>query len=214
MSTPARAERLALCDLFLEVGPDAPTLSGAWTTRDLAAHLVIRERRPDAALGILAKPFADHGESVRRTEARHPYAEIVERVRTGPPMWSPTRLDAVERVANTVEFFVHHEDVRRARDGWEPRQLDADLDADLTSAFRRMGKLLVRKAPVGIVAAPTTGPATGTTVVLKAGDPSVTLRGPIGELILFVYGRQAHSRVEVTGDDDHVEAIRTARFGI
>jgi uncharacterized protein (TIGR03083 family) len=46
--TLARAERAALCDLFDEVGPDAPTLCAGWTTRDLAAHLVIRERRADA----------------------------------------------------------------------------------------------------------------------------------------------------------------------
>jgi hypothetical protein len=30
-----------LCDLFEELGPDAPTLLGAWTTRDLAAHVVL-----------------------------------------------------------------------------------------------------------------------------------------------------------------------------
>ncbi len=45
----ARAERAALADLMLEVGPDSPTLCGDWTTRDLAAHLVLRERRPEAA---------------------------------------------------------------------------------------------------------------------------------------------------------------------
>src|SRR5882762_622635 len=36
-------ERRELCDLFLELGPDAPTLCEGWTTLDLAAHLVLRE---------------------------------------------------------------------------------------------------------------------------------------------------------------------------
>jgi len=55
---PAQRERQALCDRFDEVGPDEPTLSGEWTTRDLAAHLIVRERRPDAAGGILIGAIA------------------------------------------------------------------------------------------------------------------------------------------------------------
>ncbi len=73
MSTPpdttARRERLALCDLFLEVGPDAPTLCGDWTARDLAAHLVMRERRPDGAIGIVLGAAAGHAEKVQRSIA-------------------------------------------------------------------------------------------------------------------------------------------------
>jgi uncharacterized protein (TIGR03083 family) len=42
MATLAQEERNELCDLMLETGPDAPTLCEGWTTRDLAAHLVIR----------------------------------------------------------------------------------------------------------------------------------------------------------------------------
>ena len=48
----SREERLALCALLDETGPDAPTLCEGWTTGDLAAHLVLRERRPDAAAGV------------------------------------------------------------------------------------------------------------------------------------------------------------------
>ena len=46
----ARDERIALCDLLDETGPEAPTLCEGWRTLDLAAHLVLREHRPDAAL--------------------------------------------------------------------------------------------------------------------------------------------------------------------
>ena len=49
----------------------------------------------DGAIGILAKPLAGYGERVRRHEARRPYPEIVERVRTGPPLLSPMRPAAI-----------------------------------------------------------------------------------------------------------------------
>lgn len=209
MTTPAAAERDALCDLFLEVGPDAPTLCGTWTTRDLAAHLVVRERRPDAATGIVIPPLAWYGERIRTGEGRREWAELVERVRSGPPIWSPTRLDAIDRLANTVELFVHHEDVRRATEGWEPRHLDPALEADLAAALRRMAKLLVRKAPGGLVLLPTGGAA----VTAKSGEPHVDVSGPVGELVLFVYGRQAVANVGLVGPDDLVAAMGEARFG-
>lgn len=210
MTNPARAERAALCDLFLTVGPDAPTLCGDWTTRDLAAHLIVRENRPDAAAGILIKAVADHGEKVRLEVAKGEWTALVDKVRKGPPFWSPTRLGAVDRLANTVEFFVHHEDVRRGRELAEARTLDAALSDVLWGALGRMAKLLVRKAPGGLTFV---DPDKGS-VVAKAGDPMVTVKGPVGELILFAYGRQANSHATLDGPADVVEATRTARFGI
>ena len=208
--TAAMAERRRLADTLLAVGPDAPTLCHPWATRDLAAHLVVRERRPDAAVGILAKPLAADTDKVQRGLANGSWTDLVDLVRGGPPMWAPTRLAAVDRAVNTVEFFVHHEDVLRAADDWAPRQLDPELTFDLAAALGR-AKLLVRKSPVGIVLAPTDG---GQTVTAKRGEPSVTVSGPVGELVLWVYGRQAHAVVGYVGDDADVEAVRTARFGI
>jgi hypothetical protein len=53
------AERSQLCDLLEELGPGAPTLLGPWTARDLAAHLILRERDHLAAPGlVLAGPGA------------------------------------------------------------------------------------------------------------------------------------------------------------
>ena len=210
MTTSARSERLALCDLFLEVGPDAPTLCGSWTTRDLAAHLVVRERRPDAAAGLVVSALENHGESVRAAEALRPYADIVRRVRTGPPLLSPTRFGPIDALVNTVEFFVHHEDVRRAGDDWSPRSLSHTLDTDLQGAFKRMVSMMARRSPCGLVVAPTGGER----LVAKKGEPSVTASGPVGELILFLFGRQAHSQVDLDGPADLVEAVRTAPFGV
>ncbi len=214
MSTPpdttARRERLALCDLFLEVGPDAPTLCGDWRTRDLAAHLVMRERRPDGAIGIVIGAAAGHAEKVQRSIADTDWDTLVERVRSGPPVWSPTRLASIDTLANTTEFFVHHEDVRRAGESWEPRRLDAEL-VDRLYAGLKMAKRLVASSEVGIVLQPTDDRAP---VTAKDASPSVTVRGPVGELVLFVFGRQQVSEVELDGDDEAVEAVRRGAFGI
>jgi len=211
MTNAAVAERALLCDLFLDVGPDAPTLCGDWTTRDLAAHLVIRERRPDAGPGIISSFLQGYSERVRKEEAARPYPEIVERVRSGPPRLSPLRLDAVDAMVNTIEFFVHHEDVRRAEQPWSVRALDPALDDGLAKLVGgAIGRLLVRSSPVGLVIEPTGHSGAR----LKAGDPTVAVHGPIGEIVLFLYGRQAVAEVELEGDADAVARLRQASFGI
>src|SRR5215468_2340200 len=106
----AHADRVRLCDLLDEVGPDAPTLCEGWTTRDLAAHLVARERRPDSVPGLVAEPFAGWSEKVRTGELRRPYTELVDLLRSGPPRWSPLGWPAGDRLGNTHEMFVHLED--------------------------------------------------------------------------------------------------------
>ena len=107
----ARRDRLALCDLFDELGPDARTLNEGWTTADLAAHLVARDRRPDSVPGLVVPVLAAWSEHVRHGVLRRPYTDIVENLRTGPPRWSPLRRPAADRIGNTHEFFVHYEDV-------------------------------------------------------------------------------------------------------
>src|SRR6266496_1286185 len=134
-------ERAALCDLFEELGPDEPTLCEGWRTRDLAAHLVVRERRPDAAAGIMLKPFAGYTRHVQDGYAGKPWAELVELVRSGPPALSPTRIPAVDRLVNSVELFIHHEDVRRAQPSWQPRDPDPERDAVTWAAVKRTGRL-------------------------------------------------------------------------
>jgi uncharacterized protein (TIGR03085 family) len=208
---PARRERAALCDLFAELGPDQPTLCGDWTTRDLAAHLVVRERRPDAAIGIIVSKAAGYTDTVQSGVAKTEWGKLVDTVRSGPPFWSPTKIGKIDELANTVEFFVHLEDVRRAQPTWEPRELDDDLTTALYGVLGKMAKRLVKNSPVGIVLEPDDDHEP---IVAKQAEPSVTVRGPVGELVMFVYGRQAHSSVEVSGDDDSVAAVNAASFGI
>ncbi len=210
-TNPARRERSELCDLFVELGPDEPTLCGDWTTRDLAAHLVVRERRPDAAVGIIVSKAAGYTDKVQAGVADTEWTDLVDTVRCGPPVWSPTKIGAVDKLANTVEFFVHLEDVRRAQPTWEPRELDADLADTLYGVLSKMAKRLVKGSPVGIVLEPIDGHEP---IVAKEAEPSVTVRGPVGELVMFVYGRQAHSTVEVFGDDASTTAVNAADFGL
>ena len=80
----APIERSALADLMLAVGPDAPTLCAGWTTRDLAAHLVVRLTRVDAAGGIVIPALRPHLKRVQDTVAGQDWATLVGKVRRRP----------------------------------------------------------------------------------------------------------------------------------
>lgn len=206
----ARQERQELCDLFLEVGPDAPTLCAGWTTRDLAAHLIVRESRPDAALGILVKPLAGYADSVQSKVAMRPWPELVRDVRTGPPVLSPFRLPGAQGLADPFEFAIHHEDVRRAQPGWSPRALPVGEQDLLWQRLARAGRLLARTSPVGIALR---RGDTGEMIIAKPGNPSVTLIGEPLELVLRLYGRR-ECVVDVEGPEDAVARFESARFGV
>lgn len=210
MATPATMERRRFADELLAVGPDAPTLCTGWTARDLAAHVVLRDRRPDAMPGVLIKALAGYTARVQRSIAARPWADLVADVRDGAPI-SPTRLGPVDRFVNTAEFFVHLEDVRRAQPDWEPRELPGDLAADLYGVLQRSAKMFTRKAPAGVTLAPTDG---HDTIVAHDATPMVTVSGPVGELVLWIYGRQAHARVGFVGPDDAIADLQAASFGI
>jgi uncharacterized protein (TIGR03085 family) len=206
---PARRERAALCDLFEKLGPDQPTLCEGWTTRDLAAHLVTRERRPDAALGILVKPISGYTEQVRAAAAKRPYPDLIAALRR-PPLWTMSGFGPADRLVNTVEFFVHHEDVRRAQPDWVPRELDAATSRALWHAVPGTSRLTLRRFPARVeITAPGQGQSRA-----GAGEVPVRLRGNPGELIMFLSGRQRAARVELDGPDDLAEKLRQARLGL
>ncbi len=197
--TLARRERLALVGTMQAVGPDAPTLCSPWTTRDLAAHLVIRERRLDASAGIVLPFLAGYLDGVQRQAAQRPYVQLLEEVRTGPPWWSPLRpLDAI---VNLTEMFVHHEDVRRAELRWTPRDLAESDEQQLWSALHRMVRVAYRKAPVRVVL--TDGDRR---LQAGSGEREVVLTGKPSELLLHAFGRN-EVRVEATGAPADVAAV-------
>ncbi|MEV0787508.1 TIGR03085 family metal-binding protein [Streptomyces sp. NPDC050423] len=210
MSTHAKRERLLLADLLEAAGPEAPTLCHGWTARDLAAHVVVRERRPDAAAGLLIGPLKSRSERITNEFTSKPYEELVQLIRTGPPRMSPFGVKQLDEAANTVEFFVHTEDVRRAQPDWSARELDPVFSDVLWSRTEKAARVLGRKAPVGLVLRR----PDGQTVVAHKGTPVVTVTGEPGELLLFAFGRQDAARVELEGDQEAISRVTTAKLGM
>jgi uncharacterized protein (TIGR03085 family) len=207
-------ERVQLCARMEELGPDAPTLCGRWSTFDLAAHLVVRERNLLAAPGILVEfgPFPGLTASAMARQKRRGYGAVLERVRTGPPP-GPFAVPALREVLNLGEYFIHHEDVRRANAMTEPRAGIDDVHERLWPVLRRLGKRLFRAVPADH----------GVTLVTPGHDPlvlrdrpgsSVRVLGEPGELLLYGYGRRDAAHVVLEGDDAAVAAVGRAPMGI
>jgi uncharacterized protein (TIGR03085 family) len=211
----SRQERLALCALLEAAGPDAPTLCAGWTTGDLAAHLVLRERRPDAAAGVLGGPLASYTARVqRRIRERTPYPRLVQAIRSGPPRLSPLALPGLDERANVVEFFVHHEDVRRARPGWQPRAIGSG-ESELLWRRLRMARFLLRRAPVGIELArddAAAGSGGAFRITARNATPVVTVIGSPAELVMWAFGRTGAALVRLDGTAAAVHTLATASW--
>ncbi|KQV19114.1 MULTISPECIES: TIGR03085 family metal-binding protein [unclassified Kitasatospora] len=206
MSNFARVQRQRLTGLLRAAGPDAPTLCTGWTTRDLAAHLVVRERRMDAAAGIRLTPLAGWTARVQGDYRARPYEELLRLFRTGPSAFSPFSLPGADEAANVVEYFVHAEDVRRAGEEWQPEPLDPGLTEALWRRLPMLARLEAgRKSPVRLVLRRPDGRAV---TVSRQTGPTVEVAGEPGELVLFAFGRGARAQVTVSGPADAVEALR------
>lgn len=200
----AARERAALADLLADLGPDAPTCCEGWTTAHLAAHLVTRDRRPDALPGYALErtPVGGpaHAWSTRLEEGLRtstPYPELVDRVRQGPPRWLPTSWAPVAAVADSAEFAIHHEDARRAQPGWEPRALPL-RDADrLWGAAQLFARTLAPRYPGGLVLQRSDVPGPGRRI--RAGSDVTTVEGEPLEVLLWTTGRRGVARVTVRG---------------
>lgn len=204
-------ERAAMSDLFKVVGPDAPTLCEGWTTRDLLAHLLLRERRLDASGGILVPALAKRTERVMESIAKKPYVDMIEQFRGGPPIWSPWAIPVLGDKANMAEFFVHHEDIRRAQPDWEPRDGDPDRDDALWKLLKMMGRILYRRSPVGVVLRSANRPD----IVVSKKEPGVILVGLPGEIVLHAFGRDDDKmRLVVQGDATEIEAFDAVPRGL
>ncbi|MGH9213008.1 MAG: TIGR03085 family metal-binding protein [Acidimicrobiales bacterium] len=201
-------EREQLCDLFLQLGPEAPTLCDGWSTLDLAAHLVVRETDPRAGPAILGGDrFAELEQRLMDRARSRGLDALVERLRGGPPL-VPWRIPGLRGLLNLNEWFVHHEDVRRAN-GQEPRVDVAVLEAELWASLGR-ARFMVRglkDAGLELVAA-----GYGTRTV-RNREPKATVQGGPQELVLFLSGRRDAAEVGVTGDDEAKAALAAARLG-
>lgn len=208
----AKSERAELCDLLDEVGPDAPTLCEGWTTHDLATHLWIREADPIGATGIVAKPLAGLLERrMAEVKSRWEFGELVDKIRRGPARFSVFAIPGVDEPANTTEFFVRHEDVRRAGDTPRlPRELGVDVEDWMWRRLKLLGRAFFRRAQVGVVLERLGSVGEGgepETIRAANGSSIVTVVGPPSELLLFAHGRGAHAEVKLVGEPEAIDLL-------
>jgi len=156
--------------------------------------------------GRVAVPLAERGVPVTGIELS---PHMVEQLRTGPPAWSPSRVARIDEAMNGAELFIHHEDVRRGLPGWEPRGADETRDGAVWDTLTRMGRMLYRHSPVGVVVRRPTGEQ----AVIKTGTGLVTVEGEPGEILLHAFGRDA-VRVELRGQPADVAALSESSRGV
>jgi uncharacterized protein (TIGR03085 family) len=210
MTSMARAEREQLCDLALELGEAEPTLCEGWDVKDLVVHLVLREGSL-ASVGNVVPVLSRYTEGASRRLAARDFTVLVERLRHGPPRYSPFALPKADETLNTLELYIHHEDIRRARPGWAPRELSARDEDRLWRVIGVAGRGLVRGTGVGVTLQRSDD---GAMRVLKQAPGTVVVRGLPSEVALFVYGRKDHAQVELLGDPDDVARLRESSLGV
>ncbi len=207
--------REVLAETLLAAGPDAATLCEGWTTRELAAHLYLREHKPALGVGMVVKQLSGMTERVTRETAERAgspagYTALVRRFLSGPPALSPMRIPMVDRSANLIEYFVHTEDVRRATTRWAPRALDDEYADALWQELIKRAALMYRGVDVGIILVRPDGPRH----VTKRAPVSVAIIGDPGELVLHAHGRRDQALVTFEGQPDAVALLESADVGL
>lgn len=214
-------ERLGLGALLAELEPDewgAATLDEGWTVEDLAAHIVVRERRGAAmTLALVGRGrFGSVDELMEREKARGREA-LLAALRAMPPLFF--RLPGLVARGNLGEAYIHHEDVRRGALN-RPRVPGEDLQAALWTALPIFTVRGPRRLPVrGLLTLEWPGQSRRHVVLgggrrVNLAQPSATLRGTPGELLLWMTGRKAAARVDLDGAPEIVAALRDADMGI
>jgi len=125
-------------------------------------------------------------------------------------------LPGMDERLNTVEFFVHHEDIRRAVEGWVPRDLTGRESDELWRRLR-MARMVLRNAPVGVeLARDDTEPGDGAILRITArkATPVVTVIGPPAELLMWATGRTAAANIRFDGTRAAVARLTGSRWGL
>jgi len=168
--------------------------------------MIVREYRPDASPGILIPALAGHTKSVQDKAAKDDWDSMIAKFAAGPPLYSP--LKPLDRFVNVTEMFVHHEDVRRAAPGWEPRTLGPAENKAILTPLKAMAKRAIAKSPATVELVTTEGEQIAT----GGHGPAVRITGEPLELLLFTFGR-AQTRLDFEGDADAVAAVKAAKRG-
>lgn len=206
--------REVLAETLLAAGPHSPTLCEGWSTKELAAHLYLREHQPAVGVGLVIKPLARISDRAIRALAGtadtvEGFRELVGRFAAGPPRLSPMRFASIDRSANLTEYFVHTEDIRRAGSRWAPRALDEEYANALWDELVKRAALLYRGVDLGIVLVRPHGPRH----VAKRSAVSVAIVGEPGELLMHAHGRTKHALVTFEGQPDAVALLDSSVVG-
>ncbi len=203
-----REERAALCATAREAGPDAPTLCEGWDVKDLVSHLLLREHSLVAAAGIAVPALSGLTDKEMRRLKKEPFDRLLDRLRRHRMTFFA--LPPLDAAFNTLEYFVHHEDIRRAQPGWRRRTLSVDATDLLWKALKAQGPALVRstRVPVAVRRDDTGDSAT----LLPGADPAV-ISGPVSELVMYLHGRDQARQLIFTGPEDKVAKVRRSDLG-
>lgn len=205
----AQTERAALQASLLEKGPDAPTLCGEWTTKDLAAHLYVREQKPGAALRSMLPGKQDPAKEEFEEALTRPYEDVVNAWAEGPQGLNPWR--ALDSIGNGMEHFIHHEDVLRGAlqpgDEVEVRPMEHAHGKELHRILKLLAPRMI-KSPRPVVLAPVGFPR----IVLHEGrgvsadgENVCRISGGVGELLLWLSGRDV---VKLTFEGNQEGVVR------
>lgn len=192
------AERSALADSLVAVGPQAPTVCGDWTAFDLAAHVVAAERaagipafciRTLAARGVQFSPRTEVARWVIRRQRRIGYHALIARLRQP----SPRLLLAPKMVTFSLfEVWTHHDDLTTAN------ELAHDVPEYLAEAIPWLVRYQTRRLPTTRLVLRTTenrewtfGPDT---------DPAAIVTAPTADLVRWLAGRRPHTTVDVEAE--------------
>jgi uncharacterized protein (TIGR03085 family) len=205
-------ERGELVESLRAAGAGAPTLIPDWTTSQLAAHLVLRERSfAELAGRVPVSSFQDFAQRrLDRYAAEVPYEQIVQAFAAGPPRWSPLAVPRLREALNLLEYLVHHEDVRRAVRSWQPRELPDQRLRAIWSRLRVGARMTMRSVPLPVRLAWSGDDE----VVIGRGAPRVTISGDPVELAMFAFGRQRVAQVRYRGDDNDIGTVREASISV
>lgn len=200
-------ERSNLISTFERIGPDAPTLCEGWDTEDLLRHMVTREIYPHITLA--AKVPWNFSDAIREKNDHLETAsfdELLDIYRKGPQKYSPLQVSALNRAFNTLEYVIHHEDIRRAQTPELGRVLDDEDQKAIWGSLKTTGQVSFAMAPVRIILrSPEHGEFTALTT--KRHENAVTIVGTPLELALYTFGRSV-AQVELEGDPEDVEKVR------
>ncbi len=204
------SERSALVQVLIDAGPTAPTLCKGWETRHLAAHLLLRETRPMVAAGVMGGPLAARTQRATDQLAdelidQHHYEKAVRDFEELPGyLHMRSRFAALDEEMNLIEYFVHTEDVRRAGcihgNAPAPRVLADGVQQRMWKMLRARARTMAAKKHASglVLQAPGYSPTVHTVIAPLADREATLLNGEPGELVLYLFGREAAAQVDVS----------------